>query len=66
MTLLEPCYHCMLELEGHRGNGTLYDLLPTIDYLLAHLKTAKHSYTACNSTPNLVISIQLAWQKLDK
>jgi len=50
MTLLEPFHRCTIELEGHRGNGALYYLLSTMDYLLEHLETAKHSYTTSNST----------------
>ena len=49
VTILEPFYHCTLELEGHRNNGVLYDLLPTMDTLLEHLETAKHSYKVSNS-----------------
>ena len=64
--ILEPFHRCTLELEGHRGNGALYDLLPTMDYLLEHLEAAKAHHTAANSTPHLINSILLAWQKLDK
>lgn len=57
---------CTLELEGHRGNYALYDLLPTMDSLLEHLEATKANHTAANSTPHLINSTLLAWQKLDK
>ena len=63
---VEPFHHCTLELKGHKGNGALYDLLPIMDYLLEHLETVKHHYTASNSTPHLISSIQLPWEKLNK
>jgi len=66
VNILEPFHRYTLELEGHRGNGALYDLLPTMDYLLEHLETAKSHHTAANSTTHLISSILLAWQKLDK
>jgi len=66
VNIVEPFHRCTLELEGHRGNGALYDLLPTMDYLLEHLETAKSHHTAANSTTHLISSILLAWQKLDK
>ena len=34
--LLELFHQCTLELEGHQGNSALYNLLPTMDYLLEH------------------------------
>ena len=43
-TILEPFYRCTLELEGHRGNGALYDMLPIMDFLLNHLEVAKTIY----------------------
>ena len=42
--ILEPFHRCTLELELHRGNGALYDLLPAIDNLLKHLETAKKNH----------------------
>ena len=55
-----------MNLEGYQVNNVLYDLPPTLNYLLEHLETTKHTYTTSNSTCHLLNSIQLAWQKLDK
>ena len=63
---MEPFHRCTLEREGHRNNGVLYDLLPTMDTLLEYLETAKHSYKVSNSASHLIQSIELAWEKLNK
>ena len=65
IVILEPFHHCTLELEGHRGNGALYDMLPTIDYLLEHLESSK-SLFATSASLHLMSSIELAWSKLNK
>lgn len=65
-TILEPFHRCTLELEGHRGNGVLYDLLPTMDYLLVHLESTLQLYKARKCSPHLLSSITLAWRKLEK
>ena len=65
IVILEPFHRCTLKLEGHRGNGALYDMLPTIDYLLAHLESAKSLFAASESL-HLMSSIELAWSKLNK
>lgn len=65
-TILDPFHRCTLEFEGHRGNGVLYDLLPTMDYLLEHLESTLKSYTAEECSEHLLTSINLAWSKLDK
>ena len=66
--ILEPFHRCTLELEGHQGNGALYDLLPTMDYLLEHLETSKTLYSTPTSSLSsyLPMSIDLAWNKLNK
>ena len=69
VNVLEPFHRCSLELEGHRGNGALYDLLPTMDYLLDHLESTKSIYTpaaAGSGSRHLSYSIGLAWEKLNK
>lgn len=53
-----------LTLEGHRGHGALWDILPAMDGLLDHVETCQTLYTA--SSPHLVAYIQLAWTKLNK
>ena len=65
IVILEPFHRCTLELEGHRGNGALYDMLPTIDYLLEHLESSK-SLFATSASLHLMSSIELAWSKLNK
>ena len=65
VAILEPFHRCTLELEGHRGNGSLYDMLPTLDYLLEHLESSKTLFTASGSL-HLISSIELAWTKLNK
>ena len=64
--ILEPFHRCTLELEGHRGNGALYDMLPVMDIVLDHLENAKLMHTASTSPPHMLQSIDLAWQKLNK
>ena len=49
IVILESFHRCTLELEGHRGNGALYDMLPTIDYLLEHLESAKLLFATSGS-----------------
>lgn len=49
IVILEPFHRCTFELEGHRENGALYDMLPTIDYLLEHLELAKSLFAASGS-----------------
>ena len=68
INVLEPFHSCTLLLEGFRGNGALYDMLPTMDTLLEHLETAK---TMClNSDPDdtspFFLSIVAAWGKINK
>jgi hypothetical protein len=43
--ILEPFHQITLELEGNRGNGSLYDIFPAFDILLEHLETCKGLYS---------------------
>lgn len=65
VTILEPFHRCTLEVEGARGNGALYDMLPTMHLLLEHLKNAKAMHSAQPDT-HFLQSFELAWQKLNK
>ena len=65
VVILEPFHCCTLELEGHRGNGALYDMLPTIDYLLVHLESAKSLFATFGSI-HFMSSIELTWSKINK
>ena len=67
VTILEPFYRLTSSLEGHRSNGSLYDLLPCMDTLLEHLENASRKYQFTNPIPqHLLTSIDLAWLKLNK
>jgi hypothetical protein len=60
---MEPFHRLGRELEGHRSNGSIYDIFPAFDNLLKHLETCKTTY-AYNSF--IMQSIELAWNKLEK
>jgi len=66
LAILQPFHKATLGLEGHRGNGVLYEIFPVMDTLLEHLENAKQLYTASESTPYLLQSIDLSWKKLNK
>lgn len=65
LRILEPFHRLILELEGRRQNGALWDVFPAMDELLNHLETCKTTYEAAGSL-HLTTSIKLAWSKLDK
>jgi len=66
LAILQPFHKATLDLEGHRGNGVLYEIFPVMDTLLEHLENGKELYTASESTPYLPQSIDLSWKKLNK
>jgi len=63
-TILESFNRITLELEGYHRNGALYDIFPAFDMLLEHIENAKGFYVG--STPHLLQSLDLAWEKLNK
>ena len=63
LQILEPFHQLTLDLQGHRENGTLYDIFPAMDSLLSHLEETQGLFT---ESPILVHALQLAWEKLRK
>jgi hypothetical protein len=65
--LLEPFYRLTKELQGNIGdarmNGALWDVLPTMDFLLQTLEDAKEQFVTTN--PTFANCVNLAWQKLN-
>ena len=61
--ILEPFHQLTLDLQGHRENGTLYDICPAMDSLLSHLEETQGLFS---ESTILVQSLQLAWEKLRK
>lgn len=60
--LLKPFRDETLSLEGHRTQGSLYDIYPSFELLRRHiLETKQHS-----QSPVIITSLELAYQKLEK
>ena len=62
--MLEPFYQTTKLLEGHYGNGALYEIFTIMDTLLEHLEIAKGLHN--NLSQHLAKSIILEWEKLNK
>src|ERR1700754_4322361 len=55
-----------LEFEKANINGSLFNILPSMDSLLENLETAKEKYTEELHSSHFCTCINLAWEKLDK
>jgi hypothetical protein len=62
--ILEPMKQISQDLEGHHGNGTLYDIFPAMDNVVEYLEQAKQLYS--DQDPRLKQAIELATAKLNK
>jgi hypothetical protein len=65
--ILKPFQSVTKRLEGHASDGehgSVWEALPVIESLIAHLDEMKKIYTQ-QSHPELATSINLAWVKLD-
>jgi len=51
------------DLEDERMNGAIFDVLPSLDFLLQHLEDAKKKYTGKSI---IATCVNLAWLKLNE
>jgi len=66
MEILESFKAWSLRLQGKCSNGSLYDIFPEIDDLLASLEKALIQYILDTHSPHLRTSIDTAWVLLNK
>ena len=64
--ILQPFKQFCLEVEKADLNGSLFNILPSMDCLLDNLETAKQKYKEESFSSHFCTCINLAWEKLDK